>query len=332
MIKKQSNYSYDHIISTANLLGAWREFLKGKRNKPDVQLFQYYLGDNILSLHNDLKNKTYKHGEYYAFNISDPKPRNIHKATVRDRLLHRAVYRVLYPYFDRHFIAGSFSCRRNKGVHKAVGAFRMMAFKVSKNYTKTACVLKCDIKKFFASIDHDTLLQICRNYIKDEDIIGLLRTVVGSFDSGVVGKGVPLGNLTSQLLSNVYLNELDRFVKDDLKAEYYIRYADDFVVMSRDRAWLENLIPQINNFLQAKLKLNLHPDKVYIKTLASGVDFLGWVHFSDHRVIRPVTKRRMMRNLGYKPKFETIQSYLGLLRHGNTQKLRIFVDNTSLSC
>jgi hypothetical protein len=117
------------------------------------------------------------------------------------------------------------------------------------------------------------------------------------------------------------MNEFDQFVKHKLKAKYYIRYADDFVFLSDDKMVLENLIPQISQFLSEKLKLSLHPNKVFIKTLASGVDFLGWVHFSKHRVLRTATKKRMMKRVGDNPKEETIASYLGLLKHGNAYKL-----------
>src|ERR1035437_5603360 len=165
---------YNTIISVENLLEAWKEFLKGKRKKKDVQEFQYRLLDNILDLHTDLKNKTYTHGGYYAFNISDPKPRNIHKASVRDRLLHHAIYRELYPFFDRTFIADSFSCRFGKGMHKAVDRFRTFARKASNNHTKTVWVLKCDIRKFFASIDQNVLTEILKGYIADADIRSLL--------------------------------------------------------------------------------------------------------------------------------------------------------------
>ena len=118
------SHVYEHIISPENLLEAWKEFLNGKRGRKDVQEFQLRLMDNILSLHTDLKNKTYLHGPYHAFNISDPKPRNIHKASVRDRLLHHAIYRVLYPYFDKKFISDSYSCRLNKGTHRAMERFQ----------------------------------------------------------------------------------------------------------------------------------------------------------------------------------------------------------------
>ena len=118
------------------------------------------------------------------------------------------------------------------------------------------------------------------------------------------------------------MNEFDQFVKHRLKTKYYIRYADDFVVLSESKIWLEGLIKCIHKFLIEKLKLELHPDKVYIKTLASGIDFLGWVHFADHRVLRTTTKRRMFKRLRQSPRQETLNSYFGLLKHGNTLKLR----------
>jgi RNA-directed DNA polymerase len=212
-------HSYDDIISLENLLSAWEEFLRGKRKRKDVQEFQIHLMDNIISLHEDLKNKTYRHGPYEAFNISDPKPRNIHKATVRDRLLHHALYRILYPHYDQTFIAHSYSCRRNKGTHKALNTFTTFAQKVSHNHTKTVWVLKCDIRKFFASIDHEILFKILKKRITDPDLLWLLKEVVGSFATAS-GKGLPLGNLTSQLLVNIYMNELDQYVKQELKVQY----------------------------------------------------------------------------------------------------------------
>src|SRR3989338_6466771 len=177
------SHVYEHIISPENLLEAWKEFLNGKRGRKDVQEFQLRLMDNILSLHTDLKNRTYIHSGYHAFNISDPKPRNIHKATVRDRLLHHAIYRVLYPYFDKKFISDSYSCRLNKGTHKAIRQFQRYFWKVSQNNTKQCWVLKCDIKKFFASIDHSILIVILKKHIHDADAIRLLETIIGSFYS-----------------------------------------------------------------------------------------------------------------------------------------------------
>ena len=212
-------HNFEDIASIENLLEAWKEFIRGKRNRRDVQEFQFQLMDNILTLYQDLANHTYKHGGYQAFDISDPKPRNIHKAIVRDRFLHHAVYRILYPFFDKTFIADSYSCRLSKGTHKALNRFREFAYQVSKNNTKTVWVLKCDIKKFFANIDQKILLDILSLYITDTNIIKLLAEVIGSF-SVRPNVGLPLGNLTSQLLVNIYMNQFDQFIKHQLKIKY----------------------------------------------------------------------------------------------------------------
>ena len=196
----------------------------------------------------------------------------------------------------------------------------ILAEKVSANNTKTCWVLKCDIKKFFENINHEILLSIFKEYISDNNVIWLLERVVYSFSSAP-GRGLPLGNLTSQLFVNIYMNEFYQFIKHKLKTKYYIRYADDFVIMSQDKSWLEELLPKMSNFLTDKLMLGLHPDKVFIKTLASGVDFLGWVHFSNHRVLRTSTQRRMFKMIMANNSPETVNSYLGLLKHGNTNKL-----------
>jgi len=310
-------HNFNNIISVQNLLISWQEFLNGKRKRTDIVLFSMNLMDNIFSLHNDLKNKIYKHSNYEAFKINDPKPRDIHKANVRDRLLHHAIYRILYPYFDKKFIYDSYSCRIEKGTHKAIYRFESFIRKVSKNNTKQCWVLKCDIKKFFASIDHNILKSILEKNTQDKDTLWLLNNIIDSFQ-----KGLPLGNLTSQLLVNIYMNEFDQYVKHKLKIKYYIRYADDFVVLSEDKKYLENVLKQMKEFLENNLKLTMHPNKVFIKTIFSGVDFLGWVHFPKHRVLRTSTKKRMFRNLENNQKPEVLASYLGMLSHGNGYKLK----------
>ena len=276
--------------------------------------------DNIIQLHDDLASKLYKHDSYYAFHIGDPKPRHIHKASVRDRVLHRAIYRVLYPIFDPTFIPDSFSCRRGKGTHEAMERFRKFSRQATQNHTQTAWVMKCDIKKFFANIDQAILLRLLKQRIVDQDTLWLIERILESFDSGIQQKGLPLGNITSQLFANVYMNELDQFVKHGLRLKHYIRYADDFVFLSQDRTELLKLLPRIQDFLWNQLRLLVHPDKIVLKTVASGIDFLGFVHFPHHRVIRTTTRRRMMRKIQEKPFDLTLQSYLGLMQHGNTFK------------
>ena len=314
----QFNHTFEEIISVENLFAAWQEFIKDKRKRPDVQTFQLRLMANILTLHADLRNGSYQHGPYRHFRMADPKPRDIHKASVRDRLLHHALHRKLYPFFDRTFIADSCSCRLGKGTHRALQRFFDFGKRASFSHTRTCFVLKCDIRKFFANIDHEMLFLILAGHIPDNAVLHLLKQIVGSFNSGVAGKGLPLGNLTSQLLVNVYMNKFDQFVKHTLKARYYIRYSDDFVLLSEEKKYLEALLPQIASFLQERLCLTLHPDKVFIETLASGVDFLGWVHFPTHRVLRTATKRRMLNRV----REYNLDSYLGLCRHGNTFQLQ----------
>jgi RNA-directed DNA polymerase len=314
---------YKDIISVENLLKAWREFEKGKKNKKDVSIFSLNLSKNIFDLHNDLVCKRYQHGTYESFKINDPKPRDIHKAMVRDRLLHHAIYRILYPHIDKKFIYDSYSCRNFKGTHKAMIRLNKFFLKASKSNSKTCCVLKCDIRKFFASIDSEILLKILRKFIADEEVINLIKIVVDSFESTGKGKGLPLGNLTSQLLVNIYMNEFDQWIKHTMKIKWYVRYADDFVILSRDRNLLAELVLKISEFLDVYLKLILHPEKVHIKTFSSGVDFLGWVHFPNRRTLRTTTKKRMFKKLKVSEENKNIlQSYLGLLSHGDTWKIQ----------
>src|SRR3989344_5583839 len=275
-MKIKFTHTYNYIISLENLLEAWKEFIIGKKNRKDVQLFEFNLMSNIITLHKELKSKTYKHSPYEAIN-----------------------------------------------------RFRYLTNKISKNNTKTIWILQCDIKKFFDSVGHKILTSILQEYIEDTDILWLFNCVIDSFHK-YPGKGLPLGNLTSQLLVNVYMNKFDQFVKHKLKAKYYIRYADDFVIISQYKEWLQSILPEISIFLLNKLKLQLHPNKISIRTLSSGIDFLGWVHFPDHRVLRTTTKRRMFKRIKeMNRKEEIIQSYLGLISHGNAIKLQRKIERLS---
>lgn len=322
-MKRQFVHSYYDIICLDNLFLAWQEFVKDKKNKVDVQKYSRSLADNIILLHENLVNFTYLHSGYEHFKISDPKPRDIHKASVRDRLLHHAIYRKLYPFFDKTFIADSYSCRNNKGTHKAINRFRSMSYQVSKNNTKTVWILKCDIRKFFANIDHTILKNILAQYINDKDILWLLNRVIDSFEVEK-NKGLPLGNLTSQLFVNVYMNEFDQFVKHRLKQKHYIRYADDFVFFSNDRQELINITPKVKDYLGKKLTLGIHPKKISLSTLASGVDYLGYVHFPKYRILRTKTKHRILRLSNHK----NLPSYFGVLKHCNSYILKQEIENT----
>ncbi|MBU4274514.1 reverse transcriptase/maturase family protein [Patescibacteria group bacterium] len=324
---------FKEIISLDNLFLAWDEFKKGKRKKKDVQEFEYNLENNIFELHHELKIKIYSHSDYTSFNICDPKPRKIHKACVGDRVLHHAIFRILYPIFDKSFIFDSYSCRNAKGTHKAVSRLQMFARKTSKNRTKTCFILKCDIKKFFNSIDQDILTFLIKKKIKDTNAVWLIEKIIKSF-STLSDKGLPLGNITSQLFANIYLNELDYFIKQNLRIKHYIRYCDDFVILTSDREHLESIISVISEFLKEKLKLSLHKGKVIIKKHHQGIDFLGYVDLPYHRILRTKTKKRMLEKIKLKSLDfdkgkiskdlfnQTLQSYFGVLKHCNGHELK----------
>lgn len=318
-------HDYHSIISLENILKAWKIFVRGKKYKKDVVEYALSLSENLIKLQKDLENRNYSHGKYVSFNISDPKPRIIHKATVIDRLVHNILYKELYWYFDKRFIYDSYSCRVNKGVYKANLRFKQFAGRVSKNNTRTCYILKCDIKKFFASIDHKILENILKRHIKDVEILNLINNIISSFSSIHKGVGLPLGNLTSQLLVNIYMHEFDIYVKQELRVKYYIRYADDFAIFCDDKKYLKDILEKLELFLIKKLKLKLHDHKVYIKTYSSGVDFLGWTHFPNYKQLRNVTKKNIIRKLHKYSKPETINSYRGLLSHGNTYKLKKYI-------
>jgi RNA-directed DNA polymerase len=308
---------FEDIFSYSSLLKSWREFRNGKKKKTDVAEFVLLLSKHIYDLNQDICILTYEHGGYKYFKIREPKLRDIHKASVRDRIVHHAIYRALYPHFDHFFIHDSYSCRLDKGTHRALFRFKTFTRRESANHTKTVWVLKGDIRKCFASVDHQILKNIISQYVKCPKIIRILHKVIDSFPTGI-----PLGNLTSQLFVNIYLNEFDQYVKRVLKVEKYIRYADDFVIFSRDKKCLEDLIPKMKLFLTEKLKLDLHPDKVFIKTVNSGVDFLGWVHFEKYRILRKTTNIRMYQKIFSDTKPEVVNSYFGLLSYGNTYKIK----------
>ena len=327
---------FEKIISLENLFSAWDKFSSDKKKKRDVVEFEWELEQNIFQLHRDLKNKKYKHETYTSFYIQDPKQRHIHKAIVRDRVLHHAIFSVLNPIFEPTFIAHSLSCRVGKGTHKGVDILGSITKAVSHNIHKSCFALKCDIKKFFGTVDHAILMTLLTKRIKDADVMLVLKEIVESFKSEYSNlfqaKGLPIGNLTSQLFANIYLNEFDQFVKHRLKIENYVRYTDDFVIISDSKTFLENLIEPIRKFLHDRLALELHPRKVSIRKLHWGVDFLGYIVLPHHRLVRRKTKQRILRKLHkrvseYKSGIitkqtleQSLQSYLGVLSHANTHK------------
>lgn len=317
--------AFNKIISLDNLFLAWEEFRAGKRWRRDVQEFERHLEDNIFKLNSELESGSYKHGSYCQFSITDPKPRRISKALVRDRLLHHAIYRVLYPAFDSTFIFDSYSCRNRKGTHKAFERLMYCCRKISQNYTKPCWALKCDIRKFFDSIDHQVLYELLEGRIEDRRLLSQLKGIIDSFEV-VPGKGMPLGNLTSQLFANVYMDPLDKFVRHRLKVQNYLRYADDFLLLGNNQDELLGCFIEVNRFIKDRLRLAVHPDKIYLRKLEWGIDFVGHVARPHYSVPRKKTVKRMEKDLRRKsglPLDEVnaiLQSYLGYLKHANAYK------------
>jgi len=174
---------FSQIISLENLFLSWREFRKGKRGKLDVQRFERNLEDNLFEVHQQLKSQTYRHSHYTSFYVTDPKLRHIHKANVRDRIIHHAIYRILYSFFDKTFIFDSYSCRLEKGTHKVVKRLERFTRKISQNYIKPCFALKCDIKKFFDSVDHSILFNLIKKKISDKKALNLIWRIITSYNS-----------------------------------------------------------------------------------------------------------------------------------------------------
>ena len=238
---------FHEIISCKNLFDAWEEFKRGKRMQTGVCAFERHLEKNIFDLYGELRGEAYRHGPYEQFRIDDPKPRLISKASVRDRVVHRAIHRVLYPAVDSYFIYASYASRIGKGTHRAFWRARTLLRAMSRNHTRTCFVLQCDIRKFFDTVDHAVLVSLVENTIKDKRAVDLLWGIIRSFHT-LPGKGMPLGNLTSQLFANMYMDPLDKFITHGLGISSYVRYADDFLIVTDDTRTAWDIASRISRF------------------------------------------------------------------------------------
>ena len=335
--------NYSKLISLENIFQAWDEFKKGKRNKKDVQILERYLEDNLFDLYSRLKNKTYKHGPYSQFWVNDPKRRHIHKAQASDRIVHHLLHKYLYELFDKTFIFDSYSCRLNKGTHRAIRQLESFSRKLSKNYTQDFWALKLDIKQFFASVDHRILKNLIEKKMSNRKTLWLINQVIDSYSSSGVERkakkvlgytrtisdvGIPLGNLTSQIFANIYLNELDQFIKHKLKIKYYLRYADDFLILDQDQAYLYRCIDTLKQFLKNNLKLELHPKKIILRKLSWGIDFCGYTVLPHYILPRTKTKRRIINKIGSEEvSKQAYHSYLGYFSHADGHKIQEYLKN-----
>lgn len=246
--------------------------------KRDALAFWARLEDNLFSLCEQLRAGEYRHDSYEHFYIHDLKRRYISAATVKDRIIHQAVTQVIEPLFERSFIFDSYAGRKGKGVHAAVCRLEKFFCEATKNYHQAAYALKCDVRKFYDSVRHDVLMDAILKNMRDERLSRLFRLIIKSYSALETSScGLPLGNVASQLFTNIYLNDFDHFVKEKLRMRWYIRFCDDFVIVHREREVLEEIVPKLQKYLLEQRALKLHPNKVQIRKISHGIDFIGCV-------------------------------------------------------
>ena len=346
---KTYNNLYNKIISFENLILAWKKARKRKTKKSYVLEFESELFYNLIALHYELKYLSYKPRELVTFILRDPKTRKISKSDFRDRIVHHAIVNIIEQIFDKTFIYDSCANRIRKGNLFAIKRFYKFLRKVSKNglvvknhfqdrnYVSGYC-LKADIKHYFEEVNHIILMNLISRKVRDEKVLELIKKINANFGmqrerervNFELKKGMPLGNLTSQFFANIYLNELDYFIKHVLKAKYYIRYVDDFVILHKSKEQLTKWKAEINNFLIDRLKLELHQDKSKIIPLSQGVDFVGFRNFFKYKIPRKRNIRKMRRKIGnlkndrisYWELMESYQGWQAYVKWANSFNLR----------
>lgn len=328
---------FNEFASVGNLHAAWEKFRSGKSDRPDVITFERHLESGLVQLSEELLAGTYAHGDYHKFFVRDPKYREIDKATVRDRIVHQALYSILYPLFDQRFFFDSYSCRINKGTQAAIAKIWQYIRKESENFNREVYVFHGDVDSFFSSVDHNILFRFLTRKIRDWKYLCLCKRIIISYNPEKV-KGIPLGNLTSQIFANIYMHELDYFVKQKLGVHSYVRYNDDFFVVSTDKNFLTKLSLEIREFLMSKLKLSLPENKIIIRSLSQGIDILGAVAFPYGLVPRKrlrIAALKVAHNAkkkGYNSYIaKQLSSYIGLLSQTKSfmlkEKLRLSLSN-----
>lgn len=332
---------FSHIASLSNLLDAAHQAAKGKHDKESVARFFVSLEPELMRLHHTLTDRTWQPGGYRTFKIYDPKERIISAAPFADRVVHHALCNAIEPVFERTFIYDSYANRRGKGTHRAIQRYQQFA-------RRYPFVLKCDIRKFFPSLDHAVLKQEIARLIHDPGTRWLCDTIIdGSnpqeehivyfpgddlFTPHQRRRGLPIGNLTSQFWANVYLNRFDHFIKETLRVKGYIRYVDDFVLFADSREQLQVWKAGMEHFL-ASLRLQLHPVKTRIYRVADGVPFLGFRVWPYYRYVQKPKTRRYKRFLKGKIKKylagkispenleAAINAWCGHIRFGQSRRL-----------
>lgn len=345
-------------LTFEKLFEAYLDCRKHKRNTINALMFEYNLEQNLFRLYEDLVSGEYKIGQSICFIVLYPKPREVWAADFRDRIVHHLIYNEIKDRFYKRFIKDTYSCIPDRGTTNAVKSVRAHAESVTHNYTETAYFLKADLKNFFVSIDKNILYDEIQKFVNEEWVLSLIKQVIFHNPKTSVcikspaykfaflpkykslwhtqsDKGLPIGNLTSQFFSNVYLNVLDQYVKHHLKCKYYCRYVDDFVIMHKSPQYLNDVHKDLTVFLKERLNLELHQNKKLINKVDKGIDFVGFVvkpyrinlrQKTIKRIFKIIREQKLNEHWFYEGELETfcstINSYLGMLRNTNGYRLR----------
>ncbi|QTE37512.1 RNA-directed DNA polymerase [Mucilaginibacter gossypii] len=309
---KRLNNLYPKIYGIENLQLADATARKGKAKQYGVIAHDRNKESNILLLHAMLKHKTYNTSSYSTFKIFEPKERDVYRLPYwPDRITHHAVMNILEPIFTSMFTNDTYSCIKGKGIHAASNKLKSAL----KDVSGTTYCLKLDIQKFYPSVDHEILKCLLKRKFKDNDLLWLLGEIIDSAD------GLPIGNYLSQYFANFYLTYFDHWLKEVMKVKYYFRYADDLVILSDNKPYLHRLLSQITWYLDHNLKLTVKDNYQVFPVKDRGIDFVGYVHFHTHVLLRKSIKQSFARMIKRRPNRESLASYMGWAKHCNSLHL-----------
>jgi retron-type reverse transcriptase len=328
---------YASVTSFENLMGAARKALRGKKSKSSAASFYFHMENEVIALQEELTSGSYIPSSYHLFEIREPKVRQICSSDFRDRVVHHAICNVIDPFFERRLIFDTYACRRGKGAHAAL--------KRAQDFVRLyPYFLKCDIQKYFQSIDHEILKNLLGRIIKDDQLLALLDLIIDHAVPGnEIGKGIPIGNLTSQHFANFYLGEFDHYLKEECRLPGYVRYMDDFICFAEDKSDLAGLLEKIQEFIDQKLKLQLKEKVTRIAPVTEGVPFLGFRIFSNlirlqrPNLIRLRRKLKSKENLYQRGQItetelaSSVRSMVAHIAHANSTLMRRREFESSLS-
>lgn len=318
---KRYNNLFDKIVTLDNLYLADKRARRQKQHRPEIIEFDKSREKLLLDLQKKLINGEYRTSEYYIFKIYEPKEREIFKLPYYpDRIVHHAIMNIMEPIWVSSFVKGTYSCIKNRGIHKALKDVKHAL----KDEANTQYCLKLDVRKFYPSIDHAILKQLIRKKIKDKRLLSLLDEIIES------AQGVPIGNYLSQFFANLYLTYLDHWIKEQKKVRYYFRYADDIVILGRDKQELRDLFYNIQDYLNNKLKLNFKDNWQIFKVDSRGIDFVGYRIFHTHTLLKKSIKKKFCKKINKLNKKQNIDkdtykqkicSYIGWIKYCNGRNL-----------